>query len=142
MRGIVEKAAVIGEMIFASSSRWKFDWHASRRDLRSRDRRSKDGKTQENYQAFDKDGKVVVIVRFPALVQIDTKDLETKHGQIRARRGDYDGSPAVFDILKEVRQFSQLASPPDQPPILAQPRGSHMSLKPPSVPEPRQSKPL
>ncbi|KAH7370552.1 hypothetical protein BKA65DRAFT_488683 [Rhexocercosporidium sp. MPI-PUGE-AT-0058] len=142
LRGIVEKAGIIGEMIFASPSRWKFDWHASRRDLRSRDRRSKEGKSQPDSQAFDKEGKAVVIVIFPALVQMDTKDLDDKHGQRRTRRGDYDGTAAVFEILREVRKFSQPENPQSQQTEQQQPKpaGSHPSLAAPGEPEPRQSK--
>lgn len=142
LRSIVEKAGIAGEMIFASPSRWKFDWHASRRDIRSRDRRSKEGKSQPDNQAFDKEGKVVVIVLFPALIQMGTKDLDDKHGHKRIRRGDYDGTGAVFEILKEVRQFSQLGNPQIQQREQQQPKpaGSHSNLAAPGGPEPRQSK--
>ncbi|KAJ5032936.1 uncharacterized protein L3040_009525 [Drepanopeziza brunnea f. sp. 'multigermtubi'] len=121
LRSVVEKAAIVGEMIFASPSRWKFDWHISRRDLRSRDRRSKDPKTPEKtHQAFDKGGKTIVIVRFPALLQIDAKDPNDKYGKMRARRGDYDCSSAISDVLREVRQG---ADSRDQPPISNLPEG-------------------
>ncbi|KAH7413131.1 hypothetical protein BKA64DRAFT_345642 [Cadophora sp. MPI-SDFR-AT-0126] len=151
VRGIVEKAGVIGEMIFASPSRWKFDWNASRRDLRSRDRRSKEGNAQSENQAFDKEGKIVVIVLFPALVQMDTKDPEDKHGPRRIRRGDYDGTVAVSGILKEVRKFAELQDPktqapeqqhPDSEQQEPRPVGSHPILAAPAEQEPRQSKVL
>lgn len=153
LKAVVEKAAIVGEMIFASPSRWKFDWNASRRDLRSRDRRSKEGKTQPDYQAFDKEGKVVVIVLFPALVQMDMKDVDDKHGPRRTRRGDYDGTVAVSKILREVRGFAEQEKPKVQEPEQQQqqpkpeqqdskPAGSHPSLAPPAPPEPRQSKVL
>ncbi|CZS99808.1 uncharacterized protein RCO7_01627 [Rhynchosporium graminicola] len=67
LRNIVEKAAIVGEMIFASSSRW-----------------NKEGSRPEQ-QAFDKNGKNVVIVLFPALVQMGTKDLLDKMD-----RGEFD----------------------------------------------------
>ncbi|XMA10748.1 hypothetical protein WAI453_003539 [Rhynchosporium graminicola] len=133
LRNIVEKAAIVGEMIFASSSRWKFDWHASRRDLRSRDRRSKEGSRPEQ-QAFDKNGKNVVIVLFPALVQMGTKDLLDKYGQRRIRRGNYDGSAVVFEIIKGVRQLPQLHNPLGQLPEHSQqsrPTGIHASVAEP-----------
>ncbi|CZT42164.1 uncharacterized protein RSE6_02017 [Rhynchosporium secalis] len=133
LRNIVEKAAIVGEMTFASSSRWKFDWHASRRDLRSRDRCSKEGSRPEQ-QAFDKNGKNVVIVLFPALVQMGTKDLLDKYGQRRIRRGNYDGSAVVFEIIKGVRQLSQLHNPLGQLPEHSQqsrPTGIHASVAEP-----------
>lgn len=151
LRVIVEKAGIVGEMIFASPSRWKFDWNASRRDLRSRDRRSKEGKIQPDQQAFDMEGKVVVIVLFPALVQMDSKDLEDKHGPRRTRRGDYDGTVAVSEILREVRKFAELQIPsvqePEQQPSnpgqqQSKPAGSHLSIASPAAEEPRQSKVL
>lgn len=149
LRVIVEKAGIVGEMIFASPSRWKFDWSASRRDLRSRDRRSKDGKIHPDQQAFDKDGKAVVIVLFPVLVQMDSKDLEDKHRPRRTRRGDYDGTVAVSEILKEVRKFTELQTPrvqePEQQPSIPEqqqpkPAGSHPSIASPAAEGPRQSK--
>ncbi|KAK0122097.1 hypothetical protein ONS95_010359 [Cadophora gregata] len=151
LRSVVEKAGIVGEMIFASPSRWKFDWNASRRDLRSRDRRSKEGKTQPDHQVFDKEGKIVVIVLFPALIQMDTKDPEDKHGPRRTRRGDYDGTVAVSEILKEVRKFAELQSPKPQGPEQqhsspeqqeSKPAGSHPSLAVPAGQEPPQSKVL
>ncbi|KAK6583695.1 hypothetical protein PZA11_003425 [Diplocarpon coronariae] len=126
LRGIIEKTAIVGEMILASASRWKFDWHASRRDLKAQDKRSKNWKEQHSNQAFEKEGKAVVVVRFPALIQINTQDPVNKRGQIRVRRGDNDRTSAVSNILKEVRQLSQLATPPDHPPPLTSGQSQHV----------------
>ncbi|OWO98583.1 hypothetical protein B2J93_2901 [Marssonina coronariae] len=81
LRSIIEKTAIVGEMILASASRWKFDWHASRCDLKAQDKRSKNWKQQHSNQAFEKEGKAVVIVRFPALIQINAQDLVNKRRQ-------------------------------------------------------------
>lgn len=115
LRNVVLQAAIVGELIFASPTRWKFDWHASRRDIRSHDRRSRDEKSKLEYQAYDKEGKALVVVRFPALVQIDTKAVDDKHAQVRCRRGDYDAGIEVARVLGEVRQGARIGEPNERP---------------------------
>jgi len=142
LRGIVSKAAVVGDMIFASPSRWKFDWNPSSRDLRDRYRHNKHGKPLESYQARDKEVNVVILVQLPALVQKHTQDLSNTHAYTTRVPGDYDEGSAASDILKEVRRFSRATTAADDPPEIVHPvaSGSHLSISSKSKSERRQSK--
>lgn len=110
LTGIVTKAAVVGEMIFASPSRWRFDWNPSRRDLRDRHTQNKKAKSTGKYHRRDTDGTHLALVRFPAVVQTCTQDLSSSQAHRRKRvGGDYDNSSTVFNILKEARTVSGTA---------------------------------
>ncbi|KAF4628879.1 hypothetical protein G7Y89_g9274 [Cudoniella acicularis] len=116
LKAIVMRAAVVGEMIFGSPSIWDFDWRASRRDLRDRDKYNKSEKPLSKYETQDEEGKVAVLVRFPGLMQkhIESVDEDVITRAKRQLRGDCDDSTAVFDILKQVRQFSKQVNTPSK----------------------------
>jgi hypothetical protein len=111
---VVARAAVVGNLIFSSSSRWEFDWHPSKRDLRERDRHSRINRPPQSYQTTDRDGKMAILVQFPALVQVLKENHKDPHAPTGKRsRGDYDDRPEVLEILRQVRQFSNMATPLD-----------------------------
>ncbi|KAH6665117.1 hypothetical protein B0J14DRAFT_660801 [Halenospora varia] len=83
LNSVVMRAAVVGEMIFASPSVWEFDWKPSRRDLRERDKYNKNEKPLSKYETHDEDGNVAVLVRFPGLMQKHTESIDDDSGGLR-----------------------------------------------------------
>lgn len=131
LNSVVMRAAVVGEMIFASPSVWEFDWKPSRRDLRERDKYNKNEKPLSKYETHDEDGNVAVLVRFPGLMQKHTESIDddVRTYTKRQLRGDCDDSKVVFDILRQVRKFSkQLNTPSKQAGSIPQPEGSESRI--------------
>jgi hypothetical protein len=99
-------------MIFASPSRWIFDWNPAR-EIRVENLRDDDNQPRKLRRPNDparrrkrrKRGRLV-IVRFPALDQRFTQDLDDKHSYDNHHSaGDYDASEEVRDALRDLRSL-------------------------------------
>jgi len=143
LRTIVSEAAKLGMMIFASPSRWEFDWRPSSKDLPRVDK----SRPAQKFRAYDSDGKSVVIVRFPTLIQrVPPNPIDPS--SYRGRRfptSEYDYRQEIFDILRAIR-----STPPPETPTLRtneieerhiSPSESYVSSSSPSKPLQRAESP-
>jgi len=105
LKAIVSQAARLGKSILMSPSRWEFNWRPSQRDLRGSDIRSEHNRQNNRYDIWDADGRSLVLVRFPTLIQRYTSD--TSRHTRKALRCDCDNSSGVLDVLSELRGYSQ-----------------------------------
>jgi hypothetical protein len=131
LRKIVTKGEVVGQMMFASPSRWLFDWKPDRqvrpdnagdsegqpRKLqRSHEsqRRDSDGQTRMLQRSNESQrgrkrrsrGKSRVIVLFPGLDQRFTQDGDDKQSFGTNRLpGSYDHSEEVRDAIRDIRKL-------------------------------------
>jgi hypothetical protein len=113
LRSIVVRGKEVGQLIFASPSRWIFDWNPFRQ-IREENRRQDDTqsrklrKPNEPYRRRKKRirGRPLVIVLFPALDQRFNQALDDKHSyDTHQSPGDYEDSEDIRDAMRDLRSL-------------------------------------
>jgi len=113
LRKIVTKGEVVGQMMFASPTRWLFDWKPDRQ-VRAENARESDGQPRKLQRSNESQGgrkrrsrrRSRAIVLFPGLHQRFTQDGDDKQAFDTHRSpGSYDHSEEVRNAIRDIRRL-------------------------------------
>lgn len=109
MAAIFSKGREIGKLMFASPSRWRFDWKPPQsnvgQDPEQPDKHAKRSKEQRQYRAIDSKGRPVILICFPGLEQRFTQSVKNNDVLVeKRRRGEYDDGSEIRRVLRPVRR--------------------------------------
>jgi hypothetical protein len=120
---IFSRGRDIGKLMFASPSRWKFDWKPSRNtieqdlqqerhakrleehDLEQQERYARRPKEDLKHRKTDSKGRSQILICFPGLEQHTTQNLDDHDGLgTKRRRGEYLDGPEIRRALEPARR--------------------------------------